>query len=119
MSYVKEGTLKGLDDALEAFRANSAKADATLSKASDATYQAVKKYIIDELPKEKADIYKAANQSQAKLYDIAEILKGKIEASLGKLSKFGKAIKWGAGLTGAGILGNLGLEQIKKYFPKL
>ena len=104
MSHVKDGTLKGLDDALESFRSSNAKADATLSKANDATYQAVKKYIVDNLPTDKATVYKAANQSQAKLFDIAEILKGKIQASVGTLNKAGTALKWGAGAVGVGAV---------------
>jgi len=103
LSYVKDGTLKGLDDALESFRSANQKSDATISKAADATYQAVKKYIVDSLPEDKAAIYKAANQSQAKLFDIAEILKGKIQASVGSLNRAGKALKYGATAVGAGL----------------
>ena len=111
LSYVKEGTLKGLDDALESFRAANAKSDATISKATDATYQAVKKYIVDNLPADKAAIYKAANQSQAKLFDVAEILKGKLQASIGTLNKAGKALKYTAIGTG-GLIGERLLKQV-------
>lgn len=110
LSHVKDGTLKGLDDALESFRSANAKNDSTISKAADTTYQAVKKYIVENLPEDKAAIYKTANQSQAKLFDVAEILKGKIQASVGELSKAGKALKYGAGAIGAG----LGTEAIRK-----
>ena len=110
LSHVKEGTLKGLDDALESFRAANAKSDATLSKATDATYEAVKQHIIDNLPKERAAIYNAANQSQAKLFDVAEILKGKIQASVGTLGKAGKALKYGAAVLATGAVG----EGIRK-----
>lgn len=105
LSHVKEGTLKGLDDALESFRAKNAKGDATISNATDATYQAVKKYIVENLPKENADLYKAANKQQAKLFDVAEILKGKVKASVGTYGKLGKLLKTtgiGAGSFGAG-----------------
>ena len=111
LSYVKDGTLKGLDDGLEAFRAANAKSDATISKATDATYQAVKKYIIDNLPKEKATLYKEANQAQAKLFDVAEILKGKLQASIGDLNRAGKFLKGAATVTG-GIVGEKLLKQV-------
>ncbi len=114
LSHVKTGDLKGLDDALESFRSANVKADATISKAADTTYQAVKKYIVDNLPTEKAAIYKAANQSQAKLFDVAEILKGKIKASVGDLSKTGKALKYAAGAIGIGAVGE-GIRKVTGF----
>lgn len=114
LSYVKEGTLKGLDDGLEAFRAANVKSDATISKAVDTTYQAVKKYIVDNLPAEKATIYKEANQAQAKLFDVAEIIKGKLQSSIGTVGKAGKYLK-GA----ATVAGGLALEKTVKQIPGL
>ncbi len=111
LSHVKDGTLKGLDDALESFRSANAKSDATISKAADTTYQAVKKYIVDSLPADKAAIYKTANKSQAKLFDVAEILKGKIQASIGSLSKAGKFLK-GAGTVAGGIAIEKGVKNL-------
>jgi len=112
LSYVKEGTLKGLDDGLEAFRSANAKSDATISKAADTTYQAVKQYIVDNLPEDKAAIYKATNQAQAKLFDVAEILKGKIQASIGTVSKTGKVLKGAALGLGTAVAGG----EVAKHF---
>ena len=111
LSHVKEGNLKGLDDALESFRSANIKADATISKAADSTYKAVKQYIIDNLPKEKAELYKSTNTAQAKLFDVAEILKGKIQASVGTLNKAGKILK-NTGLVTGGIVGEKLLKQV-------
>lgn len=104
LSYVKEGNLKGLDDGLEAFRADNAKvSDASLSKANDAIYQSVKQYIADQLPEANRATYLNANQKQAKLFDVAEILKGKQTAQTGTRTPLGNLLKYGA-MTGGGAL---------------
>ncbi len=115
LSYVKEGTLRGLDDALEAYRASNAKtSDASLSKANDAIYQAAKRYIIENLPAQNAERYAVANQKQARLFDVAEVLKGKIKSQVGDFSQTGKLLKFG----GLGLGGYLSGKFLEHFIKK-
>jgi len=113
MKHVKKGTLEGLDDALEAFRKSEVKGDQTLSKANDVIYKTVKKYIVDNLPTDKATVYKAANTAQAKLFDVTEILKGKIEGTIGG-SLLKKSAIVGGIIAGAGTIYKAGEAILRK-----
>ena len=115
MSYVKKGTLEGIDQAREAFRAANVGSDETLNKANDAIYKGVKKFIEDSLPEEERTVYREAKQAQAKLFDIREILRAKKAATIGKLTPLGNVAKTAGGIA-AGVLGG---EAIYKGAKKI
>ena len=100
LNKVKTGTNKGLEEARVAWRAEMENAQGKLSEGKNTFHRAIKDVISDTLPTEKKALYNQYKEKMAKLYDIREILRAKVEASTETLSLLEKGIKI-TGIAGA------------------
>jgi hypothetical protein len=92
LNKVKEGTVKGLEEARLVWRAEKKQTSGQLKKADEVLHTAIKNIIKDNLPEAERKLYDVYKTKMAKLYDVKEILRAKKEASLGK-SKIGSILK--------------------------
>jgi len=102
--YVEKGTNKGLEEARMKWYAESKNATGKLSDANKVIHDVLKTAIKDTLPEEEKAAYDIMKTRMAKLFDVQEILKAKIKASIGQ-STLGKVIdkaKIPAGVLAAG-----------------
>jgi hypothetical protein len=104
MKEVKQGTLKGLEEARAKFRFKGQDTTGKLKPAFNTLHKAIKNVIKENLPEEKKKIYDIIKTKQAKLYNIEEILKAKnkLVSGTSKAKELGKKA-----LTAGGVVGSL------------
>lgn len=81
--YITRGTNKGLEEANTKWYSESKNASGKLSDANKVIQKVIKTTIKDTLPEEQKTAYDTLKTKMAKLYDIQEIMKAKVKASVG------------------------------------
>lgn len=110
LSYVKEGSNAGLNEARKAWRAANAGTSGTLSKANEVVHKALQDMIEETLPEAFAKTYKLNRTQMAKLFDVQEILQAKRMNELGKSTW--QKVKGPLKNTAIGAASALGIKSI-------
>jgi hypothetical protein len=101
--HITTGTNKGIEEGLAKWYSESKNASGLLSNANKVIQKVVKDTVKSTLPAEKAALYDTYKTKMAKLYDVQEIMKAKVKASIGKstVQNIANKLKVPAGVIGA------------------
>jgi hypothetical protein len=101
--HITTGTNKGIEEGLAKWYSESKNDSGLLSNANQVIQKVVKDTVKSTLPAEKAALYDTYKTKMAKLYDVQEIMKAKVKASIGKstVQNIANKLKVPAGVIGA------------------